>query len=178
MRTNPMVGCCGLSCGLCPMQFGGYCPGCGGGAGNQPCAKAKCNAEQGEYAYCAACMQYPCEKYTDFDRWDAFITHRNSAQNLTRLVEMGETAYTAEIQEKRSLLETLLSDCNGGRKKTFYFLAVNLLPLDTVQSLLRQLQQREDWAGLSAKEREGLVVPLFVAEAEQRGIELRLRRKV
>lgn len=178
MRKNAMVGCCGLSCGICPMQMGRYCPGCGQGAGNQPCAKVKCGTVQRGVAYCVACTQYPCEKYSDFDRWDSFITHQNREQNLFRLAEMGEMAYTAEIQEKRKLLETLLTDCNGGRKKTFYFLAVHLLPLAAVQDILSQAKCRQDWGTLSKKERESLLVPLFAAEAERRGIELRLRKKV
>lgn len=177
MRKNAMVGCCGLSCGLCPMQFGGYCPGCGQGAGNQPCAKVKCGTVQRGVAYCVACDQYPCEKYTDFDKWDSFISHQCRAQHLLRLAEMGEAAYTAEIREKRKLLETLLADCNGGRKKTFYFLVVQLLPLGAVQSILSQAQGRKDWGDLSKKERESLLVPLFLAEAKRGGIELRLRRK-
>lgn len=47
VRANQNVGLCGLSCGLCSMKMGGYCPGCGGGGGNQSCAMAKCSMERG-----------------------------------------------------------------------------------------------------------------------------------
>lgn len=30
-REDRMFSLCGLNCMLCPMQIGGYCPGCGGG---------------------------------------------------------------------------------------------------------------------------------------------------
>ena len=46
-REHTEFSLCGLACLLCPMQVGGYCLGCGGGAGNQSCAIARCSLEQG-----------------------------------------------------------------------------------------------------------------------------------
>lgn len=40
-RNNQLLSLCGLNCGLCPMHIDGYCPGCGGGAGNQSCRIAR-----------------------------------------------------------------------------------------------------------------------------------------
>lgn len=71
-RDNPLFSLCGLNCGLCSMHLGGYCPGCGGGEGNQPCAIARCSREHGGIAYCYACDAYPCERYAQADvypRW-------------------------------------------------------------------------------------------------------------
>lgn len=45
-RNNQLLSLCGLNCGLCPMHIDGYCPGCGGGAGNQSCRIARCSLEQ------------------------------------------------------------------------------------------------------------------------------------
>ena len=42
-RDNLLFSLCGLNCGLCPMKIDGYCPGCGGGAGNQSCKIARCS---------------------------------------------------------------------------------------------------------------------------------------
>ena len=53
---------CGLNCGLCPMRLDGYCPGCGGGAGNQPCAVARCALEHGSPEYCFLCADFPCAR--------------------------------------------------------------------------------------------------------------------
>ena len=44
-RNNQLLSLCGLNCGLCPMHIDGYCPGCGGGAGNQSCRIARCSLE-------------------------------------------------------------------------------------------------------------------------------------
>lgn len=44
-RNYPLFSLCGLNCGLCPMHLNNYCPGCGGGAGNQPCTIARCSLQ-------------------------------------------------------------------------------------------------------------------------------------
>lgn len=176
-RENHTIGLCGLTCGLCPMQMDGYCPGCGGGEGNQSCRIAKCSMEQGGFAYCFQCRKYPCEKYTDFDQWDYFVTHQSRKREMARLAELGEAALTAEVLEKKTLLQVLLATCNGGRRKTFFALAVNLLPFSVSREILRTVQQRADWGSLSVKERENLVVPMFKEAAQQREMVLQLRKK-
>ena len=46
-REETRFSLCGLNCCLCSMYLGGYCPGCGGGAGNQSCAFARCSLQHG-----------------------------------------------------------------------------------------------------------------------------------
>ena len=42
------------------LQLGGYCPGCGGGAGNQACAIARCAMQKEDTPmYCSACSEFP-----------------------------------------------------------------------------------------------------------------------
>ena len=36
-RKETRFSLCGLNCCLCSMHLGGYCPGCGGGAGPRCC---------------------------------------------------------------------------------------------------------------------------------------------
>lgn len=54
-RREPLFSLCGLKCGLCRMHLGGYCPGCGGGEGNQSCAIARCSLEHGGPEFCWDC---------------------------------------------------------------------------------------------------------------------------
>ena len=54
-RNNQLLSLCGLNCGLCPMHIDGYCPGCGGGAGNQSCRIARCSLEHDNLTYCYEC---------------------------------------------------------------------------------------------------------------------------
>ncbi len=81
--SNPFS-LCGLNCALCSMHLGGYCPGCGGGAGNQSCAIARCSLEHGGIQFCWECQEYPCSRYDGgFGDGDSFVPpHRNRQQDI------------------------------------------------------------------------------------------------
>ena len=74
-REDRMFSLCGLNCMLCPMQIGGYCPGCGGGEGNQSCAIARCSLEHDKVEYCHQCGEYPCSRYDGIDEYDLSLIH-------------------------------------------------------------------------------------------------------
>lgn len=95
-REHTEFSLCGLACLLCPMQVGGYCPGCGGGSGNQSCAIARCSLEQGGPEFCSGCAAYPCARYDEFDAADSFVPHSRRAADLARAGEMGLDAWLAE----------------------------------------------------------------------------------
>lgn len=82
IRDNLWFSLCGLNCGLCPMKLDSYCPGCGGGEGNQSCKIAKCSIQHGKIEYCNQCQEY-----------DIFITHRNWKQDFEKMKGMGVEAY-------------------------------------------------------------------------------------
>ena len=83
-RADPRFSLCGLNCGLCPMNLDGYCPGCGGGAGNQSCKLARCSLEHGGLSYCFQCGEFPCGHYDGIDEYDSFITHQNRLADIER----------------------------------------------------------------------------------------------
>ena len=83
-REDLSFSLCGLNCALCPMQLGGHCPGCGGGAGNQPCAIARCSLEHGTVSYCWQCADFPCERSRGDEPYDSFITHLYRRADLER----------------------------------------------------------------------------------------------
>ena len=60
------------------MYIGKYCPGCGGGKGNQGCKIARCGIERGIVDYCFRCAEY-----------DSFITHRNQKTDLEKAKNIG-----------------------------------------------------------------------------------------
>ena len=63
-REYPLFSLCGLNCALCPMHLNKYCPGCGGGEGNQSCAIFRCGWEHGCPEYCFQCGEYPTVSYS------------------------------------------------------------------------------------------------------------------
>ena len=105
-REHTEFSLCGLNCLLCPMQVGGYCPGCGGGPGNQSCAIARCSLDKGGYAFCSGCSSYPCARYDEFDAADSFVPHSRRADVLDRAREA--VSYTHLLTEKNRTHELMI----------------------------------------------------------------------
>ena len=99
-RNETRFSLCGLNCGLCSMHLGGYCPGCGGGAGNQSCAIARCSLEHGSVPFCWECPEYPCAHYEGFDDADSFVPHRNRKQDIAQVQALGLEAYLTRLEKK------------------------------------------------------------------------------
>lgn len=175
-RENRLLSLCGLNCGLCTMYLGKYCPGCGGGEGNQPCAMARCSLQHPGVEYCWQCRSFPCDIYEGIDEYDSFITHRNRFKDMKRAEEIGVERYNEEQMEKSRHLKMLLENYNDGRKKTFYCQAVNLLTLQDIRDVMKVLAA-EAGDGLSLKEKAKRAETLFLERAGEQGIELKLRRK-
>ena len=171
-RGDLLFSLCGLNCGLCPMHLDGYCPGCGGGEGNQSCRIARCSLEHGGVAYCFQCGSFPCERYAGEEEFDSFITHRNRLADMEKAARLGPEAYGREQREKAALLEQLLAQYNDGRRKSFFCLAVNLLEAEEIQRGLEEAPLE-----LPLKERSARLCAALRRMAEERGVTLQLRRK-
>lgn len=176
-RPNQLFSLCGLNCGLCPMFLNKYCPGCGGGEGNQSCKIARCSMEHSGVEYCFQCGEYPCEKYTHIDDYDSFITHHRRKADLDRARQSGMEVYNTEQMEKARILGVLLSNYNDGRKKTLFCVAVNLLELQELQAVLREIECKSDMEALSLKEKSAFVASLLQDTASRRKIDLKLHKK-
>lgn len=195
IREDRLFSLCGLNCGLCTMHIDGYCPGCGGGEGNQSCRIAKCslqrnsekrNRENNEekdgagrekIEYCHQCPEFPCEYYESIDEYDSFITHRNRRSDLDKHRSIGKEAYQEEQRRKTEILRELLENYNDGRRKSFFCLVVNLLECEVLQSVMAQVKESPDLAGQTIKERAAGVVKLLQDAADEHGIVLKLKKK-
>lgn len=176
-RKDLCFSLCGLNCILCPMALGGYCPGCGGGPGNQSCALAKCSLQHDRVEYCFLCPEFPCQKYDGVEKYDSFIAHQKQLSDSIRAKEIGIEAYHKEQIRKSEILQRLLDEYNDGRKKNFYCLAVNLLPLQKIENIMEQISNNPSLYALSLKEKAAYVVDLFQDFASKEGIVLKLRKK-
>ena len=176
-REETRFSLCGLNCALCSMRLGGYCPGCGGGAGNQSCTIAKCSLQHGEVQFCWACPEYPCSRYDGFDDGDSFVPHRNRQQDIALVREIGLEAYLAQLEKKRAILEKLLAHYNDGRRKTLFHTAVYLLSLEDLQSVMAALTSRPELAEQSVKERALAAAEFLQKTADRRGISLKQNKK-
>lgn len=176
-RAETRFSLCGLNCTLCSMHLGGYCPGCGGGAGNQSCAIAKCSLEHGGVQFCWECPEYPCSRYEGFDDGDSFVPHRNRQQDVAQARELGLEAYLARQAEKQAILDELLAHYNDGRRKTLFNTAVCLLPLEDLRSVMVSLSSRTELTVQPVKERALAAVELFQEAAGRLNISLKLNKK-
>ncbi len=176
-RENLSFSLCGLNCRLCAMHLDGHCPGCGGGDGNQSCSIAKCSRLHDRVEYCFMCSEFPCERYEGAGEYDSFITHRNQLKDIERAQLIGIEAYNKEQDRKVDILNILLSDYNDGRRKTFFCVAVNLLPLQDLENVMNKMAVDIAFRDATIKEKAERVATLLQSQAIQQGIELKLRKK-
>ena len=176
-RTETRFSLCGLNCALFSMHLGGYCPGCGGGAGNQSCAIAKCSLKHGSVQFCWECPEYPCPRYEGFDDGDSFVPHRNRQQDIAQARDLGLEAYFAQLEEKRAILDELLTHYNDGRRKILFNMAVHLLPLEDLRSVMAALGSRSELDEQPIKERALAAIELLQQAADRRGVSLKLSKK-
>ena len=174
-RAYTGVSLCGLNCLLCTMHIGGYCPGCGGGAGNQSCTLARCAMTQ-QVEFCSQCPQYPCSKYDGIDAYDSFISHQNQTANLEQIKLTGLDAYKKDLEERAAILSTLLAQFDNGRSKTLFSAAANLLELEPLKQIMEQLSACQTPI-TSKKDRAAVATKALQAAADKQGISLKLRKK-
>lgn len=176
-RENLLFSLCGLNCGLCPMYLGDYCPRCGGGPGNQSCAIAKCSLAHNQVEYCYQCGEFPCVKYEGIGDYDSFITHQRQVLDIERAREIGIDEYNEEQQRKIRILHSLLYEYNDGGRKSFYCMAINLLPLTETEKILDELIADSQFSAASLREKVEFIVSRFQSLAKEQGVELKLRKK-
>ena len=90
--------------------------------------------------------------------------------------EEGLDSYRTMLDEKVELLKFLLAHYNDGRRKTLFCTAINLLPLADCREVTAQLQASAA-PEMTLKEKGALAAALLQAQAEERQISLKLRRK-
>lgn len=159
------------------MRLDQYCPGCGGGAGNQSCAIARCGMEHGGVAYCFQCGSFPCGKYEGLDEYDSFTSHRNRRKDFETARKIGVDAYRDIQTRKAEILKLLLDQYNDGRKKRFFCFAVNLLELEDLERALEQLLTRNVPEGETGRERAAYAAGLLQEAADRKSIDLKPRGK-
>ena len=176
-RNDTLFSLCGLNCALCPMYIDKYCPGCGGGPGNQSCAIARCRLQHGDIEYCCQCPDYPCEKYRDIDKYDSFITHKNQLKDMDRLISIGTERYHSELKEKMQILRYLLDNFNDGRRKSFFCMAVNLIEIEDLKSAVKEIEEEVSVKSLTVKEKAAVATEILKSAAARKNIVLKLRKK-
>ena len=180
-RQYPQFSACGLNCGLCPRYHTAgisKCPGCAGDGfltKHPKCGVLSC-CQRKSLEFCYQCDEFPCSKYDGVDESDSFISHLNQLKDLEKAKDIGMDAYSKELNEKISVLETLLANYDDGRRKNFFCVALNLLRVQDVKKTMKRIEF-EAYPEQSTKERATLAVRLIQTIADEQGISLKLRKK-
>jgi hypothetical protein len=172
MKKHNLIGCCGISCGLCPRfqsKAKSRCLGCGPDAHSSYCSIFRCCVMKRNNETCADCSEFPCGK---FDRWfgsDSFVTHQECLPNIQKIKKVGVAEFLKEQVERKRLLEMILEKYNPGRCTSLYCLASALLSIGSLKKAVKQIEgAKED----KAKSFKKLIQEL----AEKEKISLKLRK--
>jgi hypothetical protein len=93
---------------------------------------------------------------------------------MKKAADGGMERYRAELGEKISFLEYLLSHYNDGRKKSFFCVAVNLLELSDLSEIKNRLEKLDE--PVSRQDRIKTAEALFYEKAKAKNIDLGLRK--
>ncbi len=126
--------------------------------------------------YCFQCAEYPCKKYEAADLADSFITHRNQCKDFDKAKAIGSDAYEKALNKKIDILRNLLDSYDDGRRKSFFCVAINLLEVHDIAHVIEQLA-KEIRKDMPLKEKAAIAARLFQAMAEEKNIDLKLRKK-
>ncbi|NCB42626.1 MAG: DUF3795 domain-containing protein [Clostridia bacterium] len=180
-RKIPAFSLCGLNCSLCPRfhtDGPSKCPGCGGedfSLKHPSCAVVTCNKKHDNVEFCFECNAYPCKKYSEPSAVDSFISYRNVLKDIEDAkYDLGE--YLNVLKLKQEILEELIANYNDGKSKGFYCIAVNLLSLQVLNEIAKDIKGAVEIEKINAKERAKRVTSMMKDRASEMGIELTLRK--
>ena len=179
-REYPLFSLCGLNCGLCPRyqsEGTSKCPGCGGKdfhLQHPSCTVITCSKKHGDVEYCFLCKNYPCNRYKCPSEKDSFITYRNVINDFQKAINNGMEQYQAELNEKISFLEYLISNYNDGRKKNFFCIAVNLLDLADLNDIKEHIKKSDET--IPQKDKIKMIEAWFNEKAKSKNIDFKLRK--
>jgi len=186
LKKYPIVGACGLNCGLCPryhIEGTSRCPGCCGPDFWQKhpgCGFITCCVKQRNLEVCAQCADWQeCArlgKSLDAAKSEgSFISYRPLADNIAFIQEKGIEEFVALELEKQKFLRYLIDNYDEGRSKSFYCISCQLVPLDNLREALEDVETKMTEAS-DIKEKAKLVRAVVSNLADSLQIDLKLRK--
>jgi Protein of unknown function (DUF3795) len=189
-RMTPQFSLCGLNCSLCPRYRttgSSRCPGCGGQdfyEKHPVCGIISCSQRHDGVEYCFQCNAYPCGRYNGLNEKDSFITYRHVPMDMEIAKERGLDEYLEELSKKSRILDVLLDEWDNGRLKSTFCLAVNLFPLEDLETAMSEMAGMKDQQGIDSDSNsagnialKGKIAKEYLDTlAAEKGISLQLRR--
>ncbi len=146
-KEHPTIACCGLDCGLCPTYYikgPSKCPGCYGPnflKKHPSCSIITCCVKKHGYETCAECDDLICERLKDWDKYDSFICHRKSLENLEYIKNNSLEDFLNQQKIKKDILIKMLDEFNDGRSKSFFCISAALLNISDLKRAIRDSEE-------------------------------------
>jgi hypothetical protein len=109
--------------------------------------------------------------------FDSFITYQSRIADQQTALKFGIDAYRKLLEGKIEILNLLIDKFDDGRRKGFYCLAVNLLNLETLRSVMKEVEKTASEKSMDRKELAQVAVTALQTMAVKQEILLRLRTK-
>ncbi len=186
VKMLPIIGCCGIDCGLCPRYHtvgSSRCPGCASPdffERHPTCGFITCCVKRRKLEVCSQCDEFPCSRFEYWADGDSFVTHRKSLPNLESIGTEGLDRFVDQQGKRMSLLKTMLDEFDDGRSRTLFCTATALLPMVALEESLHHAQEqvRQDKAKSGdVKARTRILRGLLDDCSAKAGVDLSLKRK-
>ena len=180
-RKEPYFSLCGLNCCLCPRfhtDGSSKCPGCGGPdfvKKHPTCSVVTCNKKHDSVEYCFECSEYPCQKYKEPSKVDSFISYKEVLNNFDA-AQKDLSNYLKDLNKRYVYLSDLIKNYNDGKMKELYCIALNNLPLDEIEQIMKQIKANNEILKMDRKERARSVGGIIKERAQALKIEISLRK--
>ena len=167
-----LIGCCGMSCSLCPRYHTNgksKCKGCGTDPHCQYCSTFKCCTVKRNLESCSDCSEVPCERIKNLKDWNGFNTNKIWLKNLHKIKNEGYDSWLNFQLEKKVFLEEALAKYNAGRSKSFiilHFLFFSLASIKKVMNTVRKIDESD------IKKRANIFKEILEAEANEQKLEI------
>ena len=147
LKKYPIIGACGLVCGLCPRYYtdgSSKCPGCGGPGFSEKhpsCGFLTCCIKKKGLESCGQCDELEncstmLKNLEKAKERDSFISYQPLSDNLTFIKEKGIEAFVKMENETISFLKVLIKQYDDGRSRSFLCLSCQLLPIDKLKDIV------------------------------------------
>lgn len=186
-KTYPVIGCCGLDCGLCPRFYTigrSRCPGCAGPDffnKHPSCSFITCCVKKRGLEICGQCPEFPCSKfkreaeYQQAEESSSYPSSKKILPNLSFIKTHGIEKFIQQQGKRIRCLETMINSFDDGRSRSFFCRAAVLLdPADLSRSLDKAARtiKTEQIKPEDRKQKARILKKILTEIALKKGVEL------
>ena len=150
--NQPLIGICGLACGLCPARYSQATAGCAG---------CSCRHRGAGIQFCWECPQGDsCEIWQKHRQFPGAFGHRQALENNIRFIRRyGTAAFEKAIIVRERLLREMLDRYDEGESAPYLCTAASTLEIGELEAALTLAWEAS--AGMRRSERAGTLRALL-----------------